>query len=162
MRRLLYRQRSGSARSFSQPDDHRHRPRNALCQLSAQQSPRDMGARHTILLEAHSPCRHHSLWLPTDISGHTQCRGGRNYYRRNSGSHHHTRRRSDRPFHENGPRHRAAHVHRKRHLRSGSSARGRIHHSDETLQDGGSCGHGGHFRHVVNVSLSDSLPFGHS
>ena len=44
----------------------------------------------------------------------------------------------------------------------GSSARGRIHHSDETLQDGGSCGHGGHFRHVVNVSLSDSLPFGHS
>ncbi len=56
-------------------------------------------------------------------------------------------------------RHSPSHIHRKRDMRCGSSARSRIDNTDKTLQDCCSSSNSCDIRHNINVHLSYSLPF---
>lgn len=145
--------------SFS-PADRRARAGHALCQQPAQQTARNVGARHQVLYQAGAALGHHPLRVPPDALRGGGCGhpGRRGRPGRRDG-HDPGRRPAGTPA-EDRPRHGADDLDGQCHLRRGGRAGCRAGREMRGVQNRHCRLHGRDFRHPLDVPLPPDVPHG--
>ena len=100
---------------------------------SLEEAARDMGARHTVLLQASAAFWYNPLWIQIDLSGYNSCWTSCHHHRCHCRGGHYFVRCLCWQVVEDGPRHSSSHFSRLCHLRCGSSVGCRVGIACQTL-----------------------------